>query len=1232
MDHGKTPPRNSARPAELDRLFHRYEEAVRDGVRVVLLEGPPDAGPGRLVRELRARVGLDAPMIEGACDPGRPFSAFAELVTAALGMLRQLGVTPMLDRDTLGCGHGCHELWYQHRGPLPAAASAPSPDRRLRFFESIRRVLTQLGVHRAPIISVRRLERADRGTVELMAFLAEAPAPWDATNQREAGTLHALIVATVEETGPSATWEGAPLAELLRQPTTSTMRIGPLDRAGVGRYLATDDVIESVWQRTAGLPGRIDRLLDTDLPPMEAAVEAAIGAHNPTTQALFRALAMLGGPAGLDELERIVPSPVGSAAMAEFSRSNLLVRSIADGRTLFDFAEPRAGSIVRRTLTDQERREHHHRCAELCATTPGREVEAARHALRGGDPDRAAELALEAWPMWMAAHAYSTAAQLLEGLVEAGPRSVHDLRSRLVDLYRLTGDTDRALDHARLLFRADADSAACALVVGELLARQADLEGATSTMERAKELAEQADDGVTLGEVLVAMARLSLRRHELPAARELAEQCLKAAPADDLPLILDAEDVLAQLALLEGSGDDARTMWREVLAKAERADLIRHQVRALTGLGMADAAAGHHAAAEHSLARALILGGEASRESDQAAPLEAMAVLAQERTDYRAAQRCFHQAARIRRAGGEPERLGLGMFLLARLYAELGDPYRGRRLCAHAWDSTPVQRFPAIAATGASVEGEVELSLGNTDRARRSFTRAAELGARHGLGEIAFAARLGLARVALDNGDVAAARQALVLAGEPKTPRQEAERALVEADLARSAGGGARVKAVAALKAAEDLSDLQLCLLARLRVARAWLDEGRAQEAMNVLQRARQIDDEVASRVPEECRDLYAERAVAERLRSLEAEAGLTSASIPPPPPTSAPANPVDERPLDAIVGTSIPIQRIKTLIARIAPSDATVLVRGESGTGKELVAEALHRLSGRAQGPFIRVNCAAVVETLLASELFGHERGAFTGAHARKKGWFEAADGGTLFLDEIGDISPKTQAALLRVLQFHEFERVGGTETVEVDVRVIAATNRDLEGLVQTEDFRQDLYYRLCSVTIVVPPLRARAADLAALSAHLLSRIATDTATPHKELSSDALSFLRSHRWPGNVRELENVLRSAAVLSEGATLEPRDFRMYAEHLDDEALDMPAPIEPSPREGGLARLFYDRIRDGDGSIYELRKFLERDSIARALEETGGNVTQAAKLLGMKRPRLSQLIKEHGLGK
>ncbi|MEM1418037.1 MAG: sigma-54 dependent transcriptional regulator, partial [Myxococcota bacterium] len=333
------------------------------------------------------------------------------------------------------------------------------------------------------------------------------------------------------------------------------------------------------------------------------------------------------------------------------------------------------------------------------------------------------------------------------------------------------------------------------------------------------------------------------------------------------------------------------------------------------------------------------------------------------------------------------------------------------------------------------------------------------------------------------------------------------------------------------------------------------------------------------------------------------------------------------------IAGSSPATGRLLNVIDKVAPSDALVLVRGESGTGKELIAEALHRHSPRRDKPLVKVNCAALVETLLLSELFGHERGAFTGASARKKGRFELADGGTLFLDEIGDISPKTQVALLRVLQEREFERVGGTTPIRVDVRIIAATHRDLEKMVGEGTFREDLYYRLRGVSVEVPALRERREDLPELCAKLLQRVAEERGETPKRCSRDVTALLRRHRWPGNVRELENVLRSATLFAEGETLTRDDFAAFAETFDltgdgdDSGVTPVEVVSTAPPEEAI----YERIKEGSTSLLEMKKILERECIVRALAETEGNITRAAKLLGMKRPRLSQLVKQYGLG-
>ncbi len=309
---------------------------------------------------------------------------------------------------------------------------------------------------------------------------------------------------------------------------------------------------------------------------------------------------------------------------------------------------------------------------------------------------------------------------------------------------------------------------------------------------------------------------------------------------------------------------------------------------------------------------------------------------------------------------------------------------------------------------------------------------------------------------------------------------------------------------------------------------------------------------------------------------------------------------------LKHLLGQSASMQRLREAIQQVAATDAAVLILGETGTGKELVAQAIHYGGHRADRAFVKVSCAALPEGLLESELFGHERGAFTGARERKKGRFELAHGGTLFLDEVGDMSPPTQAKLLRVLQEQEFERVGGTETLRVDVRLIAATNRDLEGLVGEGAFREDLYYRLNVVPVPVPSLRERAEDIPALMAHFLRAFAERWGKPVPEVSGDALALLCRYSWPGNVRELQHVVESMLVFSKGGPIT--------------AADLPAAVRGEARGAD----------SGDRVAGATLRELERQAIARTLVATGGNKRKASEILGIGLKTLYRKIQEFGL--
>ena len=308
------------------------------------------------------------------------------------------------------------------------------------------------------------------------------------------------------------------------------------------------------------------------------------------------------------------------------------------------------------------------------------------------------------------------------------------------------------------------------------------------------------------------------------------------------------------------------------------------------------------------------------------------------------------------------------------------------------------------------------------------------------------------------------------------------------------------------------------------------------------------------------------------------------------------------------IIGRSPAMSKLFETMSMVAPSEATVLIVGESGTGKELIANAIHQNSPRGEKALIKVNCAALPETLLESELFGHEKGAFTGAIARKQGRFQLAHNSSIFLDEIAEMAPATQAKILRVLQEREFELLGSPQTIKVDTRVIAATNRNLEEEIQAGRFREDLYYRLNVVTVEVPPMRQRREDIPILADFFLKQYAEKNRRLIKGFTPRATDLLMRYDWPGNVRELENIIERAVIMARGEVITPLEFPSDLQKLDEEL----------------------KTAQVDLSTGRSLKEVEKDMILRTLEETGGNRTHAAKILGISRRTLQLKLKEYGI--
>ncbi|HVU50887.1 MAG TPA: sigma-54 dependent transcriptional regulator [Polyangia bacterium] len=336
------------------------------------------------------------------------------------------------------------------------------------------------------------------------------------------------------------------------------------------------------------------------------------------------------------------------------------------------------------------------------------------------------------------------------------------------------------------------------------------------------------------------------------------------------------------------------------------------------------------------------------------------------------------------------------------------------------------------------------------------------------------------------------------------------------------------------------------------------------------------------------------------------------------------------------LIGESAAIKQIYGVVEKVANTPSTVLITGESGTGKELIARALHENSSRHGGPFIKINCAAIPKTLMESELFGYEKGAFTGAVGAKPGRFELAHGGTLFLDEIGEIPIEMQVKLLRVLQESEFERVGGIKTIKVDVRLVTATNRDLLAEIGAGSFREDLFYRLNVVPIHIPPLRERREDIPLLVEHFIAKFNERLRKQIESIDEDAVSRLVAHPWPGNIRELENLMERTVLFCEGPQIRVSDLPPEISHLAPVALSHLAPAphllpavgeEPARTTPAAEALAASSLKE---AVRVQTERVERELIQRALDETGGNVTQAARKLKISRKSLQTKMKEFGL--
>ncbi|MBI3183370.1 MAG: sigma 54-interacting transcriptional regulator [Myxococcales bacterium] len=1207
----------SGREAELSTLLREHEEARSSGkARFVFVRGPAGVGKSHLFRLFRAAAsarGTDVFEAESPRDSRRPFGLFSQILSELIEHLEHSGV-PDAKLASLGRAVG------------PALGKAATPqgaleESRLALHDSACELFSLSG-RSQPIFLFPDLDAADRASLDLFRYLA-------AVSTAPESTAAGLFVASFrdDEALPPA------LSEVVSKVSARSLPLAGLDTEGIRAYLSRAEVAERLLEVTGGNPDAIEQLFER---PEGRPAELFLRRVERLGERGKRVLSVLAASRGtlsaeavaltLARLDGTFGGETSAAELDDLVRAHLVTVRMAGGRPVYRF---------------QREPEKHAFLGALPQKELLRVKAALGEALRAsGDLLAASELLLEVDPAGHGAHVAVSAADALSST--GAHEDAGELYTRALPYL---GKPERA----RVLGR-----------LSSIAAAQGDFRQALRQLLRTRRESPLGNEEAF--KLANEVARLCIRMGRLG----LAERALRAASIDDAGKAAAAAN-LAELRLLRGQPDEAIAIALAALpslfGQPERAIALRNV------LGKACLLKGEHARALEAFAE--------NHEVAQAAGLPhlaAMAMLnqgvaAHKSGDRDRAVRCYQASTHGHRPAQAQALANLGSIYadsgdfelaldhlsralqafsrfcgarevahvasnLARLYHFLGELDRSIELSEHALGLSREigERY---------LQGSALLNLGAALIDKRECLEAAKLldEARTRFEEVgnegyaALAAAL-KARSHLCAGERAQASTELsrrvLEKGCSQLSAAAVEAELSRADLSLSLGdlhgaGRAASRAREALLGKPDLEGPYRVyfLMGKLRLAAG--DTAGAQAEMA---RAARLLDELTQRVaaPRRTQFLSVPKR-AEVLSAVEPELRLPKLAAQPIPRAS-----------HGLVGRSPSLTRITRQLEPIARSNSTVLIRGESGTGKELLAEAIHQLSPRQGMPLVPVNCAAMVEELLLSELFGHEKGAFTGAVRERKGRFELADAGTLFLDEIGDISPKCQVALLRVLQEREFERVGGTKTLKVDVRVICATNRDLEALIAQGRFRQDLYYRLKGVMLELPPLRDRLLDLPSLAAHFLERIGRERHEAPKQLSQQALELLSRHNWPGNVRELENVLASAAIFADGALITPEAFAHVAElaSLMAGAPPTPSPLPlppapeakppeepPPPGQGPFD--YYRSARERGMSLKDLRREVEIQCIRKALLDAGGNISEAARLLRMKRSRLSQIV-------
>ncbi|QDG54700.1 tetratricopeptide repeat protein [Persicimonas caeni] len=1059
---------------------------------------------------------------------------------------------------------------------------------------------------------------------------------------------------------------------------TTTIDLSEAAEESVREFLADPAVVRRFIESTGGDPRRLGELVESLPEDVENFWLFRYDRLERLERTLINVLAVAAEPILVDTLHSALSllqaSEFFARSLRHLTELGFVERKIGAGTVRVHIESPEFARAVIDTLEQDTRREIHQALADAELANDNSEASAAflaRHCLAAGNVAAGLKYGKRAAKRLISRRDYDQAQDLLESLLEFSERDEdsREIHAQLIEVHSALGNHRKALAHCSKLQKLVDDEQALARLncqTGQLLIRIGEYDSATDRFVKAADLTAQNPElreiwiEAKLGE---GEAMFSQGRHQAAEERalEVLEQIEEARQLDtrdrhhlDMSL-LHARNLIGKVTVLRGECQKGRELFVKNRTLAAEWGWDDEVARAEANLGLVCLQEKDFSEALDRLERAREIARSPAA-IPRAYVFLNLGIVHQRKGRYEEALRHYLEGLRASRQEGAEASYGLAAYNLVTLYQDIGAFERALSIIDHLEERQEGDETTHFVGTlPTAVLGSILLDQRKYEEALEVFARLTDADDESTASSLPVReALLRSVEAHLALGQKKAAER---IVEEFELPEKEARQPQLDAlyELARILiaieDGDYEPALTSGREAAErahGAGHTRDALRLSFAVARALRENDRPEEARALLERELQELKGRAADIPVAHRgDFFSvplHQDLVTVVRELKGEVPEEfDIEHDDAPEEDAKSNTVDAQDpafkrwrsrYGDIVGEDPRLHQLFRIIDRVAESDSPVLLQGESGTGKELMAEAVHTHSKRTSGPFVKVNCAAFVEDLLLSELFGHVKGAFTGAVSEKVGRFELADGGTIFLDEIGDISAKTQVALLRVLQEGTFEKVGGTETQQVDVRVVCATNKNLEEMVKRGEFRLDLYYRLKGVVMEVPALRQRRQDIPRLVAHF-ARVYAGGRQP-KQFSKDVLKFLASYSWPGNIRELQNFVKSILLFVEGETVEMSHVQEFSEFFADGEVDFELPeidyeVEleeyeevgetyEDPEEALVEQIIAEGL-----SLASIKKRLELESIRRALIETGGNITRAAEILQMKRPRLSQIV-------